>query len=245
MPLPVEEIFEQLSDKQKQQFGQFSEMLQDSKHNVTRIQKPNEIYRRHFLDALAVLPALEEAKVLKDKTPRVIDIGSGAGLPGLALAIVKPAWHFRSIESVGKKTHFQQQVVEKLSLQNVRIFCDRAEDLAHDIKFRKQYALAFARAFAPLPVLLELTLPFLRKGGLLVAWKGPQVSEELPEAKTTAKILGARFLKEILYTLPEASGDSEQEQQPSALRLVLFKKVSDTAEQYPRKPARIRKHPLR
>jgi 16S rRNA (guanine527-N7)-methyltransferase len=180
-------------------------LIEENKHtNLTRIIDPRQIRIRHFLDSLSVLPVLD--KLAQDKPSLTIaDVGSGAGFPVLPLAIVRPGWKFTSMEATGKKANFQKKAVAELGLKNISVICARAEDAAHEKSYREQFDVAIARAVADLSILAELSLPLVKIGGCMLAFKGPEVEKELTEAQKTITTLGGQTDTVWRYTLPETS----------------------------------------
>ena len=170
-----------LHPAQLEAFRTYMEELQAARPRLrlTALSEPEAIQRRHFLEPLALLVALEEAGALGETA---IDIGSGAGFPGLPIKIVRPALKLTLLESHGKRAAFLERLVQRLALEGVTVVSGRAEEVAHTPEHREAYDLALARAVAPLPVLVELALPFLRTGGLLAAPKGSGARREVREA---------------------------------------------------------------
>lgn len=225
--------------------------------NLTSVDDPESIRARHFADSLAALDVLDSLASAgpPDRPLRVIDVGSGAGFPGLVLALARPDWRVVSADAKGKKIAFQSKVVEALSLSNVELVQARAEDLAHDPVHRETYDAALARALAPLAVLLELTLPFVRQGGKAIAWKGPKADEEMRGVEAALDALGGGAVEALPYSLGgggEVDGvdrvdgvvDQEGGKEPASLRLIAISKTGPTPAAYPRKPRAIRKRPL-
>jgi len=221
-------------------FRLFEEILIDEnkKFNLTRITSPRQIHIRHFLDSLAGLELLDALSQKHGKPLRILDVGSGAGLPGLALAIVRPKWSFVSLEATEKKVMFQKKVCQTLKLKNVQIIHGRAEDLAIQNNLRESFDVVTARALAQMSILAELILAFLKIEGLGVFWKGSSVSEELAKAQGAIQQMGCRLEKIASYTL-----DIEDEQ-PADFSLVVCKKIAHTPKIYPRVFGLIKKNPL-
>lgn len=192
---------------QPQAFERFAQMLMEHNRslNLTRMDHPQDIRTRHFLDSLAALAIVDEpASRHPTNTPfSVMDVGSGAGFPALALAIARPNWRVVSLEATEKKVRFQRRVCEALGLGNVELLHGRAEILAHDPTQRERFDAVTARAVAPLNVLAELTLAFIRPGGLALFWKGPNVRQEYDAARKSIKMMGGSALTLHSYALPD------------------------------------------
>jgi 16S rRNA (guanine527-N7)-methyltransferase len=215
-----------LLTQHQQAFDTLSHLLiEENKHtNLTRITEPNQIRIRHFLDSLAVLPVLDKLAGNKSSL-RIADVGSGAGFPVLPLAIVRPEWKFTSIEATGKKVNFQKKVVSELGLKNVTVINVRAEELAHTKQFREKFDASLARAVADLGILAEVSLPLVKVGGLMLAFKGPDIEQELAGAEKMIGILGGQTDAVWSYSLPDTEGQ---------FSLISLAKTDTTPIQYPR-----------
>ena len=200
---------------------------------LTALTDPEAVQRRHFLEPLALLVTLEEMGALGDTA---IDIGSGAGFPGLPIKIVRPALRLTLLEAHAKRAAFLERLVTRLDLEGVVIVNGRAEEVAHDPHHRGMYDLALARAVAPLPVLVELALPFLRLGGTLASPKGSAARREVREAAAALHACGGLVESVRPLAVPYA------ETPPT---LVIVRKVSDTPQRFPRRPGIPAKRPLR
>ena len=226
----------ELTAEQVALFAQFRCELLDwnQRVNLTAIADPALVLTRHFLDALTVVlavPAQHRARPL-----RVVDVGAGAGLPGLALKIVLPHWQIAELDSVGKKTRFIAHVAHVLGLQGVTVLTGRAEDLAREREHRERYDLCLARGVAPLRVLAEYTLPFCAVGGLTIAMKKGDITRELDEGRRAVGQVGGRL--EPLVRVP-ALPDLGDERV-----LVLCHKVRPTLPHLPRAAGIPAKRPL-
>lgn len=194
----------------------------NAQFNLTAIRDPEAMERRLFLDAIAMIPTLDRLVTSRrSSTPRLIDVGSGAGFPGLVLKIVRPALLVTLLDATGKKVRFLDEVIAATALTGIEALHGRAEDLGRNPEYRERYNLATARAVASLPVLLELTTPFLDVGGNALLPKGPDLGEELAQGKKAARLLGCRI--ESSEVLP--AGDT---------RLIIVEKVTLTPGRYPR-----------
>lgn len=198
--------------------------------NLTAIREVDAAWRRLIIDSLTPLPVL-------DLTPgmRAIDIGTGAGLPGLPLAIARPDVHFSLVDSTGKKINFLRSVVETLQLDNVQLYADRIENLGQQAAHRESYDLATSRALGHMTMVLEYSLPLLRLGGVMLAMKGPKVLQELDVSSDAMLELGAGDVS-LLPAYPE-SFENE-------LVLVRVLKEESTPRRYPRPPGTPKKEPL-
>ncbi len=198
--------------------------------NLTAIREPEAIATSHVLDSLAALPILRSAGV-----EEFVDLGSGAGYPGLPLAVVLPARRALLVDSVGKKARFLAVVVEALGLAgSIAVAPVRAETLAADPAHRGQWPAVLARAVADLGELAELALPLLRVGGLLVAWKRLPIDHEQFAARAPLRILGGALVERASVSVPGLEDHA----------LLVIEKIGPTADRFPREP-RARRRPLR
>lgn len=224
-----------LTPAQRDQFQQYyTELVAwNQRVNLTAITDYADVQVKHFADSLAVLLAIDEAEL--GSQPALIDVGTGAGFPGLPLKIVRPAWRVTLVDSTRKKTDFLEHVVHELGLDGVQVVWARAEELGQAPAYRGRFDVAVARAVADLAVLAEYALPLLRLGGRFVAQKGTAPEEELATAKEALETLGGAHRDTLLYRLP---GFDEP------LHLVVIEKVAETPEKYPRRPGMPEKRPL-
>ncbi|MCP4453151.1 MAG: 16S rRNA (guanine(527)-N(7))-methyltransferase RsmG [Planctomycetes bacterium] len=232
-----------LTAPQLQRFTQFAECLrnENQKYNLTRITDQADIYARHFADSLEGLQLMTLAGPIQ-----ILDLGSGPGFPGLALAIAKPDWHVTSVEATGKKAAFQQQIVDLMGLTHVRILPVRAETLAHAPGHRDQYDIVTARAVSHLQILAELALPFAKPGGRLIAYKGPNMETELAQSRQAIKTLKSRVHTIHPYTrfqLARKAGLPEPDQDGD-MNLIALEKEAPCPKAYPRPYGQIKKKPL-
>ena len=208
--------------------------------NLTAVTDPEQVETRHFLDSLALIPALAAHEgvpipTLLSRNLRIVDVGAGAGFPGLALRIVWPRARVSLIEATGKKVRFLEHVAEKLGLNDVRLIQGRAEELGLKEPYRAGYDLVLARAVATLPTLVEYLLPLSRRGGQVMAYKGSAAHEEAMCAEQAIRTLGGRLTKLIPVDIPGLV---------ETRVLVLIDKVAQTPDGYPRGRGLPRKHPL-
>jgi len=196
--------------------------------NLTSISGVNDVARFHFLDSLAIL----NSAVFADS--RVIDVGSGAGFPGVPLKIAEPAIHLTLMDASRKRISFLSELCSLLCF-NADFINERAETAANLPELRESYDIAVSRAVAPLNLLCELCLPFVRLGGVFIAMKSVSSESELAEAGTAIKTLGAALLESSDYTVPGTDVTH---------RIISLLKVSSTPDKYPRRFARIQNTPL-
>ncbi|MBI1256603.1 MAG: 16S rRNA (guanine(527)-N(7))-methyltransferase RsmG [Chloroflexi bacterium] len=221
-----------LSPEQEAQFDQYArELAVWNEHtNLTAISDPEGVRLRHFLDSLTVIKAVPLSPGLS-----VIDVGTGAGFPGLPLKMVCPGIQLTLLEATGKKVAFLQHLTELLKLENVTNVNARAEDAAHDSTHRAAYDVVVARAVARLPALLEYLLPFAKIGGLCIAMKGRTAQDEAADSTNALATLGGRIRSIETFHLPGV-------EEPH--HLVLIEKTAPTPRDYPRKPGIPTRKPL-
>ena len=197
--------------------------------NLTAITDVREIIEKHFIDSLTVLKYIKSGD-------KVIDVGTGAGFPGIPLAICKKDPSFTLLDSLNKRINFLDVVKEEINLNNVENLHGRAEDYGKNIKYREMYDVAVSRAVAPLNILLELLIPFVKIGGMCVCMKGPNVSEEMKDIENICGLLGAKYIETKNIKLIDGKLDRN---------IVIIKKVANTEAKYPRKAGIPAKQPLK
>ncbi len=222
-----------LTEAQLNAFARYSQELiaWNQRVNLTSIVEPSEIVVKHFLDSLSVYQVLPGLPL----SLSLVDVGSGAGFPGLPLKIALPELRLTLLESTGKKTAFLQHLIQVLNLTGVTILTARAEEAGRQPAQRERYDVAVARAVAPLPVLAEYTLPLVKRGGLVIVQKGQHPADELKAAANALGILGGK----ISQVLPVAVPGLEAER-----HLVVIQKNKSTPPQYPRRPGLPAKKPI-
>lgn len=199
--------------------------------NLTAIREPEQIRVKHFLDSLTC------SLVMRDSPPgRMVDIGTGAGFPGLPLKIIFPSMQLTLVESIGKKVDFCRHIVRILGFEGVQVIQERAETIGRLASHRQQYDWATARAVAIMPVLVEYLLPLVRIGGVALAMKGENAPAETHEAEHAIRLLGGHLRKLVPVTLPGVVEDRF---------LVVIDKVAATPDAYPRRTGVPVKHPLK
>lgn len=213
------------------QLNRLAELLKEKSEALNLFSKGDreKLSSKHIPDSLAVLNFWE-----LPENARVMDIGTGGGLPGLALALSCSEALFTLVDAREKKVDAVRDIAEALNLSNVRCLAGRFEELAHDPDEREQFDTVTARAVAPLPVLLEYASGFLKAGGTLYAWKGPGYEEELSESEKAQGLMQLRFESKYDYTLPEGEERS----------ILCFKKLTELSEDYPRPDGVPKKKPL-
>ena len=221
-----------VDDRQLVKFAAYYEFLLEynQKVNLTRITEPLDVAVKHFGDSFFLLkPGLIPAGV------RVADIGTGAGVPGIPLAIMRPDLRVVLVDSLRKRTVFLTEAVERLELANVEVVWSRAEDLGHKPDFRELFDVVLARAVASLNVLTELCLPLVKKGGAFLALKGPRAQEELAQAQAAIALLGGGGATLLEAELPI---------QPEVRAILQIHKRKPTPAKFPRKAGLPERTPL-
>ena len=221
-----------LREAQAKQFETYHNMLvaANAQFNLTRVPEDiTEAIDRNYLDCCAPFMGDFPAEV-----STIVDVGSGAGFPGIPIAICRPEIHVVMMDSLGKRVEFLKSVIEALGL-NAEAVHIRAEDGARKVEYREAFDMATARAVASLNLLSEYLLPFVKVGGWMMALKGPTLEAELQEAENALKTLGGEFIREEKVEIPGRDWDH---------RLAYIKKVESTPEKYPRKAGKPEKKPL-
>lgn len=220
-------------DKIVNDFSIYREILVDwnQKMNLTGIEDEKEVFIKHFLDSVSSVVN----GYIKDGVS-IIDVGTGAGFPGLPLRICLPNIELTLLDSLNKRINFLQEVSNNLGFDNIEFIHGRAEDFAKMEQYREQYDVATARAVAGLPVLMEFCVPFIKVGGYFVCLKGPNANLELEESKAAMEVLGVEFVEKIDIELPETDLKHN---------ILVFKKVFNTPEKYPRKAGKPAKSPIK
>ena len=231
----AEKLGFQLNTRQLEQFNTFYQELVNwnRRVNLTAITAYEDVQIKHFLDSLTITLAWQQPVVNTDV--HLIDIGSGAGIPGIPLKIVFPDIDLVLLEATTKKADFLHHLKRKLRLDDVEIVVGRAEDIAHQAQYREYFDVVLSRAVAPLPTLVELTIPFCTMGGSFIAQKKGAIEPEITEAAEAFSLLGGK-LREVKRVALEEFADER--------RLIIIDKVSPTPQQYPRRPGLPAKRPL-
>ena len=224
-----------LSQEQVRQFEEYClEMLDwNQRVNLTAITGYEEVQIRHFLDSLTILSVLDNSQPYENLN--LLDVGTGAGLPGIPLKIAIPGIKLTLMEATGKKTEFLHYVTSVLSLSNVKVVTGRAEELAHNADYRARFSTVVSRAVASLATLAEFTLPFCQTGGTVIAPKKGDISKEIEEALKAIETFGGSLREVRLVELGDLIDDRY---------LVIIDKVSPTPDKYPRRPGIPERRPI-
>jgi len=226
-----------LSEKQLHSFLSYYLLLEEYNNvmNLTAVTGPEEVAVRHFIDSMAPLLFETTKSFFQKPGIRLLDLGTGAGFPGIPLAIVLTDLEVTLADSLQKRTKFLDQVRKETGLENVRIVTGRAEDLARGENMREEYDIVISRAVADLPVLCEYCLPFVKQGGYFIAWKGPAAEEEILRANNAISVLGGYKSDILTYTLPEINAERH---------LLMIRKEVSSPDKYPRRAGIPAKRPL-
>ena len=221
-----------LSEKQKNQFVTYGSMLQEwnQKMNLTAITDSEEIAVKHFLDSLTGVRLVDFSKV-----ETLIDLGTGAGFPGIPLKIMFPEMKVTLADSLNKRINFLNSVIEQIELSDIIAVHGRAEDLARKPEYREQFDVCASRAVANLATLSEYCIPFVKTKGYFLSYKGPDADREVQEAKNAIERMGGRFEKSDHFTLPPYQDERV---------LVLIQKEKPTSKKYPRQAGTPAKKPI-
>ncbi|WP_122641051.1 16S rRNA (guanine(527)-N(7))-methyltransferase RsmG [Romboutsia sp. Marseille-P6047] len=211
----------------------YREILVDwnQKMNLTGIEEEKEVFIKHFLDSISAV----QNGYIKDGIS-LIDVGTGAGFPGLPLKICLKDIKLTLLDSLNKRINFLQEVSNAVNLEDVEFIHGRAEDFGKNSEYREKYDVATARAVAGLPILMEFCVPFVKVGGYFVCLKGPNANLELEESKVAMEVLGVEFVEKIDIELPN---------EELKHNILVFKKVRNTPEKYPRKAGKPAKSPIK
>lgn len=222
-----------LKDKQIEQFYNYALMLisYNKKVNLTTITEPKEIILKHFIDSIIVVNYMDFSKI-----KNIIDVGTGAGFPGIPLKIMFPDIKITLLDSLKKRLIFLDKVIEELGLEDIETIHYRAEDAAHNVLYREKYDLCLSRAVSNLSTLLEYTIPFIKIGGIFISYKSVNLEDEFNTSKNAMKILGAKSIKNVFFDI---EGMNYQR------AFVIIEKMKKTKKQFPRKAGIPLKQPLK
>lgn len=221
-----------ISDTQIEQFSKYMELLKEwnQKINLTAITDDEGIIKKHFIDSMSIF----QSGVIKEGMT-LIDVGTGAGFPGIPVKIMMPSVKVTLLDSLNKRIKYLNEVIDELGLEGISTIHARAEELSRTSEYREGFDIATARAVASLNKLSEFCIPYVKKDGYFIAMKGPQVQEELEGSKNAIKKLGGEIEKLI---------DINLQDEDMAHKLLIVKKCKNTPDTYPRKFAQIEKKPI-
>lgn len=229
----VKELSIVLNDKQIQQFEQYYNILVEWNKvmNLTAITEYEEVVEKHFLDSLTIVNAIHVEKI-----ETLIDVGTGAGFPGIPLKIAFPHLKVTLLDSLNKRIKFLNEVIDLLELNDIKAIHGRAEDYAKQAEYREQYDICVSRAVANLATLSEYCLPYVKVDGLFVPYKSGEIDEELKSSEKAVSILGGKVEEVVKFQLPGTDiGRS----------FVKIHKIKETKKKYPRKAGMPTKEPLK
>lgn len=226
----TEKLGVELDDKQKEKFYNYMELLirWNENINLTAITEPKEVLQKHFVDSLTIIPYVE-------KNAKVIDVGTGAGFPGIPLKIAEKNVEVTLLDALNKRLNFLNEVINKLELSNIETVHLRAEEAGKDKDLREKFDISVSRAVAPLAILVEYLLPLVKINGKCICMKGSNIKEEIENSKKAIEILGGKIEKIEEFTLP----NSEIKR-----NIIVIRKVMKTPNKYPRKPGTPSKEPI-
>lgn len=219
-----------MDKEQVLQFYQYMQLLIEwnKKMNLTAIIEPHEIILKHFVDSLTMEKYLQEGATL-------VDVGTGAGFPGIPLKICRKDIKIVLVDSLNKRLNFLNEVIQKLKLDKIETVHSRAEELGRNKEYREKFDIATSRAVANLATLSEYLIPFVKKEGKCICMKGSNVEEELENSKKAIQILGGKIIKMDSFFLPQTE---------IKRNIIVIKKIERTPVKYPRKPGLPAKEPI-
>ncbi len=228
--MEIKEIMN-IDEEKVKKFQKYKDLLLEwnNKINLTAITEENEIILKHFIDSCTILKYIEDNQ-------KIIDIGTGAGFPGIPLKIMNKSLEITLVDSLNKRVNFLNEVINELELENIEGIHARAEDLGRDNNYREKYDVATSRAVANLSTLLEYLMPFVKVNGICICMKGPNIEEELNEAKKAINELSGKL--EGVYNFKLPNSDIER-------NIIIVRKVDKIKLKYPRKAGIPAKEPIK
>ena len=220
----------ELAEEMQQQFQDYMNLLLEwnEKINLTAITEEDDIILKHFIDSMTILKHI-------DKNSSIVDVGTGAGFPGIPVKIANPSINVTLVDSLNKRLIFLEEVIKNLNLEKIKTVHSRAEEFGQNKNYREKFDIATSRAVANLSVLVEYLLPLVKVGGKCICMKGSDIQEELQNSKEAIKTLGGQIEKVEEFTLLES--DIKR-------NIIVIKKIKQTPNKYPRKPGVPSKNPL-
>lgn len=221
----------ELNEEQIDIFYRYKQLLIEwnKKMNLTAITETKDIILKHFIDSLTIMKYIKENQ-------KVIDVGTGAGFPGLPLKIANPTLNIVLIDSLNKRINFLNEVINQNNLKNIKAIHNRIEQTAREEQYREGFDIVTSRAVANLAVLAEYMLPFAKIGGKCICMKGSEIEEELENSKNAIKLLGGKIIKIDSFELPQDN---------IKRNIIIIEKEKNTPNKYPRKPGTPSKEPLK
>lgn len=225
----------ELTQEQQNQFFEYYKLLVEwnSFMNLTAITEFDEVLKKHFVDSVSLIRVLPD---IAETSYEMIDVGTGAGFPGIPLKIVFPKLKITLLDSLNKRVQFLNEVIGQLGLSHIEAVHGRAEDFAKPEKLREKYDICVSRAVANLATLSEYCLPFVKTGGYFISYKSEKITEEFENAKEAIRVLGGNYEKQVEFTLPDSD---------IYRNLFMIRKEKATPAKYPRKAGLPSKEPIR
>ena len=220
-----------IEEKNIEKFYKYMKLLLEwnKKINLTAIIEPNEVILKHFVDSLTISKYIEDDSTL-------VDVGTGAGFPGMPLKIIREDLEITLVDSLNKRINFLKEIIEELELKNIKAIHSRAEEFGKNVKYREKFDYATSRAVANLSTLSEYLIPLVKIKGRIISMKGSEVKEELIDSKNAINVLGGKILKVDEFQLP--SSDIKR-------NIIIIEKVKNTPNKYPRKAGTPAKDPIK
>lgn len=227
----LKEINMELKKEQTEKFYKYMNLLLEwnEKINLTAITEPEEVILKHFVDSLTISKYIE-------KDSKLVDMGTGAGFPGIPLKILRDDIEITLADSLNKRINFLNEVIKELNLKNIQTVHTRAEEFGKNKKYRESFDIATSRAVANLSTLSEYLIPLVKPSGKTICMKGSEIKEEVEMARKAIEILGGKIEQEESFNLPNS--DMKR-------NVIIIKKVKNTPAKYPRKPGMPAKEPIR